>query len=49
MMGWIWRRCWRTMLILPADLGSLADAVGKRLVGAEVALLSFDSRNPPCK
>ena len=36
-------------VILPADLGSLADAVGKRLVGAEVALLSFDSRNPPCK
>jgi glycosyl transferase, family 25 len=36
-------------VILPADLGSLADAVGKHLVGAEVALLSFDSRNPPCK
>jgi glycosyl transferase, family 25 len=36
-------------VILPADLGSLADAVGKHLVGAEVALLSFDSRNPPGK
>ena len=36
-------------VILPADLGSLADAVGNHLIGAEVALLSFDSRNPPCK
>lgn len=36
-------------VILPADLGSLADAVGTHLVGAEVALLSFESRNPPCK
>jgi glycosyl transferase family 25 len=36
-------------VILPADLGSLADAVGSHLVGAEIALLSFDSRNPPGK
>lgn len=35
-------------VILPTDLGSLADAVGDHLVGAEVALLSYDSRNP-CK
>jgi glycosyl transferase, family 25 len=33
---------------LPADLGSLADAVADRLTGAEVALLSYDSPNP-CK
>ena len=33
---------------LPADLGSLADAVAAQLTGAEVALLSCDSREP-CK
>ena len=33
---------------LPADLGSLADAVADQLAGAEVALLSVDSRDP-CK
>jgi len=31
---------------LPADLGRLADAVGARLGGAEVALLSVDSPDP---
>lgn len=31
---------------LPADLGSLADAVGAQLTGAEVALLSVDSPDP---
>jgi glycosyl transferase family 25 len=36
-------------VILPADLSRLAHAVGNHLVGAEVALLSFDCRNPPCK
>ena len=33
---------------LPADLGSLADAIADQLTGAEVALLSIDSRDP-CK
>ena len=33
---------------LPADLGSLADAVADQLTGAEVALLSVDSPDP-CK
>jgi glycosyl transferase, family 25 len=33
---------------LPADLGSLADAVAAQLTGAEVALLSVDSKDP-CK
>ena len=33
---------------LPADLGSLANAVADQLTGAEVALLSCDSRDP-CK
>ncbi len=33
---------------LPADLGSLADAVADQLAGAEVALLSYDSPDP-CK
>jgi glycosyl transferase family 25 len=31
---------------LPADLGRLADAVGARLHGAEIALLSVDSPDP---
>jgi glycosyl transferase, family 25 len=35
-------------VILPADLGSLADAVADQLAGAEVALLSIDSLHP-CK
>ena len=35
-------------LLLPADLGSLADAVADQLIGAEVALLSYDSPDP-CK
>ena len=35
-------------VILPADLESLADAVADQLVGAEVALLSYDSPDP-CK
>jgi glycosyl transferase family 25 len=35
-------------LILPPDLGSLADAVADQLAGAEVALLSYDSPDP-CK
>lgn len=33
-------------LMLPADLGSLADAVADQLTGAEVALLSVDSPEP---
>jgi glycosyl transferase family 25 len=33
-------------VILPADLGSLAAAVAGELVGAEVALLSYDSPDP---
>jgi glycosyl transferase, family 25 len=32
--------------VLPADLGSLADAVADQLTGAEVALLSVDSPDP---
>ena len=32
--------------MLPADLGSLADAVADQLTGAEAALLSYDSRGP---
>jgi glycosyl transferase family 25 len=35
-------------LMLPTDLGSLADAVADQLAGAEVALLSYDSPDP-CK
>ena len=35
-------------VMLPADLGSLADAVADQLAGAEVALLSYDSPEP-CK
>ena len=35
-------------VILPADLGSLIDAVADQLAGAEVALLSCDSSSP-CK
>ncbi|MGO9292280.1 MAG: glycosyltransferase family 25 protein [Streptosporangiaceae bacterium] len=35
-------------VMLPADLGSLADAVADQLAGAEVALLSVDSPDP-CK
>ena len=33
-------------IILPADLGSFCDAVAGHLTGAEVALLSSDSRDP---
>lgn len=33
-------------LILPAELGSLADAVAGRLAGAEAVLLSYDSPGP---
>jgi glycosyl transferase, family 25 len=33
-------------VILPADLDSLADSVARHLTGAEVALLSVDSREP---
>ena len=33
-------------VVLPSDIESLADAVGDKLVGAEVALLSYDSPNP---
>jgi glycosyl transferase, family 25 len=33
-------------IILPADLNALADAVGKELVGAEIALLSVDTPTP---
>jgi len=33
-------------VILPADMGDLTDAVGKALVGAEVALVSVDSWEP---
>jgi glycosyl transferase family 25 len=35
-------------VILPADIGRLAEAVGGQLVGAEVALLSVDTPEP-CK
>src|SRR6202007_2219105 len=35
-------------IILPLDLANVADAVGDQLVGAEVALLNFDSPLP-CK
>lgn len=35
-------------VVLPADIGSLADAVADQLSGAEVALLSYDSSDP-CK
>jgi glycosyl transferase family 25 len=35
-------------VVLPADLGSLADAVAEQLAGAEVVLLSVDSPEP-CK
>ena len=33
-------------ITLPRDLGDVADAVGEHLVGAEVALLNFDSPEP---
>jgi glycosyl transferase, family 25 len=33
-------------IILPADIEELADAVGKELVGAEIALISIDIRTP---
>ena len=42
-MGSIKHWYWRTMSRLPADLGSLADAVADQLDGAEVALLSYGS------
>jgi glycosyl transferase family 25 len=35
-------------VILPADIGGLADAVADQLTGAEVALLSYESSDP-CK
>jgi len=35
-------------IVLPRDLADVADAVGEQLVGAEVALLNFDSPQP-CK
>jgi glycosyl transferase, family 25 len=31
-------------VILPSDLGSLADAIAKHLAGAEIVLLNFDSK-----
>ena len=33
-------------VILPADIDALADAVGKELVGAEIALISVNSHTP---
>jgi glycosyl transferase family 25 len=33
-------------VIVPADLGSLADAVAEQLTGSEIALLSFDNPEP---
>jgi glycosyl transferase family 25 len=36
-------------VILPADLGSLADAVADQLGGAEVALLNYSTPYPPCR
>jgi glycosyl transferase family 25 len=33
-------------IMLPADLGSLADAVAGQMAGAEVALLNYDSPDP---
>jgi glycosyl transferase family 25 len=36
-------------VILPADLGSLADAVADQLVGAEVVLLNYSTPYPPCR
>lgn len=36
-------------VILPADLGSLADAVADQLAGAEVVLLSYSTPYPPFK
>jgi glycosyl transferase, family 25 len=35
-------------VIAPSDLASLADDIGEQLVGAEIALLNFDSQQP-CK
>jgi glycosyl transferase family 25 len=35
-------------VLVPGDLGSLADAVGHQLTGAEAALLSYDTPDP-CK
>lgn len=32
-------------VILPSDLGSLADAIAKHLAGAEIVLLNFDSKS----
>ena len=32
-------------VILPSDLGSLADAIAKTLAGAEIVLLNFDSKD----
>jgi glycosyl transferase, family 25 len=36
-------------VILPADLGSLADAVADQLTGAEVVLLNYSTPYPPCR
>ena len=36
-------------VILPSDLGILADAVADQLAGAEVVLLSYNTPYPPCK
>src|ERR1700760_2481179 len=36
-------------VILPADLGSLADAVADQLGGAEVVLLNYSTPYPPCR
>jgi glycosyl transferase family 25 len=36
-------------VILPSDLGILADAVADHLTGAEVVLLSYSTPYPPCK
>ncbi len=36
-------------VILPADLGSLVDAVAGQLAGAEVVLLNYSTPYPPCK
>jgi glycosyl transferase, family 25 len=36
-------------VMLPADLGSLADAVADQLAGAELVLLNYASPYPPCR
>ena len=36
-------------VILPPDLGILADAVAGQLAGAEVVLLNYSTPFPPCK